>query len=263
MSTNGAAPRIVRRRHGTGHSYTLNGAKAPGATTVLGNGFPKHLEKWAADQSAGYAIDHWDELAEMTPSKRLKLIAGARFEDRDAAARRGTDVHRLARRLMAGEEVPVPDELEGHVDAYLAFLEEWQPAELLVEAPVANVTYGYCGTLDMLADLADGHRWLVDLKTTRSGVYLESALQISAYRNAEWYVDGNGEPQPMIEVERCGVVWLRGDRTYELVPVDASPATFRVFLAARVIGRFIDRNDALGEALEAPVPPDGSAEDVE
>jgi hypothetical protein len=260
MSANGAAPTIVRRKSGTGHSYTLNGARAPGATTVLGKGFPKHLEKWAADQSAGYAIDHWDELAELAPSKRLKLIADARFADRDNAARRGTEVHRLARRLMKGEEVPVPDELEGHVDAYLAFLDEWRPAELLVEAPVANVTYGYCGTLDMVADLADGARWLVDLKTTRSGVYLESALQITAYRNAEWYLDGNGEPQPMLAVERCGVVWLRGDRTYELVPVDTSPATFRVFLAANVIGRFIARNDALGEALEAPAPASEDAE---
>jgi len=250
MSANGSAPpTIVRKNHGRGHSYTLNGAKAPGATTVLGKGYPKHLEKWAAEKAANYADDNWDELAEMKPSARRRLIENARFEDRDAAARRGTEVHRLARRLIRGEEVTVPDELTGHVDAYLAFLADWEPRELLVEAPIANVTHGYCGTLDMVADLVDGQRWLVDLKTTRSGVYLESALQVTAYRNAEWYVDSNGEPQRMLAVDRCGVVWLRGDRTYELVPVDASPATFRVFLAAKVIGRFSERDDVLGEAL--------------
>jgi hypothetical protein len=253
MNANGASPpTIVRKNHGRGHSYLIDGVKRPGATTVLGNGYPKHLEKWAAEQAANYADDHWDELADMKPSERRKLIEGARFADRDAAARRGTETHRLARRLIRGEEVTVPDELEGHVDAYLKFLEEWQPAELLVEAPVASVTWGYCGTLDMVADLVDGRRWLVDLKTTRSGVFLEAPLQLSAYRNAEWYVDSNGEAQPMIEVERCGVVWLRGDRTYSFVPVDTSPATFRVFLAAHLIGRYIERNDAIGEALPPP-----------
>jgi hypothetical protein len=254
MSTNGPAPSIVRKNHGRGHSYKLNGEKTPGATTVLNKGYPKHLEKWAADQSAGYAVDHWDELAEMPISKRLKLIADARFADRDAAAGRGTAIHRLARRLIAGEEVDVPDELEGHVDAYLTFLDDWQPRELLVEAPIASVRWRYCGTLDLLADLVDERRWLLDLKTTRNGVYRESALQLSAYRNADYYLDAAGVVRPMLEVERCGVVWLRADRTYELVPVDASPATFRVFLAAHLIARFDERDDVLGEALTPPAP---------
>jgi hypothetical protein len=253
MSTNGPAPSIVRRNHGRGHSYKLNGEKTPGATTVLNKGYPKHLEKWAAEQSANYAVDNWAELAEMPISQRLKLITGARFEDRDAAARRGTDVHRLARRIIGGETVDVPDELAGHVDAYLEFLDEWQPRELLVEAPIASVRWRYCGTLDLVADLVDDRRWLLDLKTTRSGVYRESALQLSAYRNAEFYLDAAGVVRPMLEVERCGVVWLRADRTYELVPVDASPATFRVFLAAHLIARFDEREDVLGAPLEPPV----------
>jgi hypothetical protein len=253
VSANGSTPPvIVRTNHGRGHSYKLNGEKVPGATTVLNKGYPKHLEKWAAEQSSNYAVDHWDELAGMAISKRLKLITDARFADRDAAARRGTEVHRLARRILAGDTVEVPDELEGHVDAYLRFLDEWQPAELLVEAPVASVRWRYCGTLDMVADLVDGARWLLDLKTTRSGVYRESALQVTAYRNAEFYLDAGGVVRPMIEVERCGVVWLRGDRSYELVPVDASPAVFRVFLAASLIARFDERDDVLGAPLESP-----------
>jgi len=262
MSANGSTPVIVRKNHGRGHSYKLNGEKTPGATTVLNKGYPKHLEKWAAESSSNYAVDNWDELSAMPVSQRLKLITDARFADRDAAARRGTEVHRLARRIIAGEEVTVPDELEGHVDAYLAFLDDWQPRELLVEAPVASVRWRYCGTLDMVADLVDGARWLLDLKTTRSGVYRESALQVTAYRNAEYYLDADGVVRPMLEVERCGVVWLRGDRSYELVPVDASPATFRVFLAAHLIARFDERDDVLGAPLEAPLPESESAEDV-
>ena len=245
-------PDIVRKNHGRGHSYYLNGDKVPGATTVLSNGYPKRLEKWAAEQSTDYAVDNWDELAELKLSERRKLIAGARFADRDQAARRGTEVHTLAQKLAAGGDVPIPDELLGHVDAYLAFEKDWQPREILVEAPVANITARYCGTIDAIADLADGHRWLLDLKTTRSGIFREAALQLAAYRYAEWYLDPDGTPKPMLEVDRCGAVWLKADRTYELVPVDATPATFRVFLYAKQIAEFDARDDLIGAALDPP-----------
>lgn len=245
-------PRIDRRNHGRGHSYYLNGAKVPGATTILGKGYPKHLEKWAADQSTAYAVDNWETLSELPVSERIKLISGARFADRDQAARRGTEVHGLAQRLAAGEDLPVPDELVGHVDAYLAFAEEWGLREVFVEAPVANLRWGYCGTVDAIADLADGARWLLDLKTGRSGIFREAALQLSAYRNAEWIVGRDGVPVPMPEVNKVGAVWLKADRTYELVPLDAGPETFRVFLYAQQIALFDDRDDVLGAALDPP-----------
>ena len=47
---------------------------------------------WAANTTAEYAVDRWEELAELGPSEKLKRLKAARFEDRDQAARRGTDV---------------------------------------------------------------------------------------------------------------------------------------------------------------------------
>jgi hypothetical protein len=251
-----AVTEIRRVNHGRGHSYYIDGIKRPGATTVVGNGYPKHLEKWAAEKSAEYAVDHWDELTEMTVTERLRLITGARFADRDAAARRGTEVHRLAHQYMAGEEITVPDELVGHVDAYVAFVHDWEPRELLLETTIAHTKLGYCGTLDMVADLADGRRWLLDLKTTRSGIFRETALQLAAYRYADVYLDQAGEIQPMIPVDECAAVWLRADRSYEIRPVDATPATFQVFLYAKHIGAFADRDDVVGSAL---TPPNGGS----
>jgi hypothetical protein len=250
--TTPAKPRIRRVNHGKGHSYYLNDVKVPGATTVLNKGYPKHLEKWAADQSAAYAINHWDELAELGPADRLKPIADARFADRDAAARRGTEVHRLVERYLAGPDVQVPDELVGHVDAYIRFVEDWQPRELLVEAPVASVRFGYCGTVDVVADLADDLRWLYDVKTTRSGVFREAVLQVAAYRHADYYLDPDGEIQPMLPVDRCGVVWLRADRSYEFVPVEANEQAFAIFRAAHLIARFEERDDFIGAPLDPP-----------
>src|SRR4051812_34607094 len=117
MST--ALPEIVRRNHGRGHSYRINGNKVPGVTTILGGTTAKPgLINWAGDATAGYAVDHWDELRELPPTKKLAVLKQARYADRDAAANRGTEVHRLAEAYMNGEEITVPDELEGHVQAY-------------------------------------------------------------------------------------------------------------------------------------------------
>jgi hypothetical protein len=181
VSSNGQPPTIVRRNHGRGHSYLVNDEKKIGATTALNEGYPKPaIARWAARTCGEEVLDHWDELVALPPSERAERVRTAPDRDRDAAARRGTEVHRLAQRLQAGETVDVPDELEGHVDAYLRFAEEWQPAELFVEAPIANLTWGYSGTPDIVGELFD-ERWLLDLKTGRSGVFSEAALQLAAY----------------------------------------------------------------------------------
>jgi hypothetical protein len=247
-------PAIVRRNHGRGHSYTINGEKMPGATTVLGDGYPKPaIARWAARTCAQEVLDFWDELGELLPSDRAERVRTAPDRDRDAAARRGTEVHRLAQRLQAGDEVEVPDELEGHVDAYLRFADEWQPRELFVEAPVANLSWRYSGTPDIVADLVDGSRWLLDLKTTRSGIFAEAALQLAAYRHAEWILDpATGVVVPMPAVDRAGAVWLKADRTYELVEVDAGPETFEMFLYVLEVAGFTKRDDVIGEPLKVP-----------
>jgi hypothetical protein len=253
VSTNGQAPTILRRKFGGGHAYYLNDEKSDGVTTVLNQGFPKQaLVHWAARACSQEVLDFWDELVSLPPSERAERVRTAPDRDRDAAARRGTEVHALALRLAAGEEVHVPDELVGHVDAYLLFAEEWNPHELLLEASVANLTWGYAGTLDLIADLNDGHRWLLDLKTNRSRVFAESALQLSAYRYAEWALDPiSGKVEPMPEVDRCGVVWLRADRTYELRPVAASSREFRVFQYAQAIAHFSKRDDVIEDPIRA------------
>ena len=253
MADSDPTPTIKRRNHGRNHSYEVNGEKWPGrgVTTLLNEGYPKPaIPKWAARACSQEVLDYWDELVEMLPSERAERIRTAPDRDRDAAARRGTEVHRYASKLIAHEDVAVPDELVGHVDAYIKFLDEWEVRPLLVEAPLVNMRYRYCGTLDTVSDLVDRKRWLLDLKTTRSGVFLESALQLSGYRNAEWVLDSDGRVQAMPEVDRCGVVWLKADRTYEFVPVDAGPATFEVFLCVLRIAGFAQSDEALGVPLQ-------------
>jgi hypothetical protein len=244
-------PGTRRLERGGVHSYLLDGKPCPGVTTIIGNGVPKPaLVPWAAKVCAGYVVDHWDELAALTPSKRLELITKAPSTDRDAAARRGTEVHRLGERLAAGDEISVPDELVGHVDAYLRFLDDWQVEPLLLESAVVNRRWHYMGTFDLLARIA-GRTWLLDLKTNRSGVFAETALQLAAYRNAEAYLDADWREHRMPAVDATAAVWVRADG-YDLIPVDTGPDVFRSFLYAAQVAEFAKiGRDLIGDALVA------------
>ena len=224
----GYAPPIRRRNIGRGHVYEdANGRPIPGVTTIIGKGWPKpQLPGWAARTVAETAVNRWDELAELPISVRLKTLKDAPWADRDAAARRGTEVHKLAEQLVEGEQVHVPDEFAGHVDGYVKFLNEADPQPVLVEAVVVNYTVGYAGTLDLIADIGDT-RWLLDVKTTRSGVYGETAYQLAAYRYAEWYSDGDVERE-MPPVDRCGVIHVRSDG-YSFNPIQVDARRFRNF----------------------------------
>lgn len=256
-------PPVRRVNHGRGHRYVdANGHKVPSVTGTINDGVPKPaLVDWAARTTAAYAIDYWDELAALPLSERLKRLEKARFGERDSAAKRGTEVHSLGERLAHGDEVDVPEELNGHVEAYIAFLDQWRVEPVLTEFVVVSHRHGYAGTGDMIADLADPDhpdatlRWLLDIKTTQSGVWGETALQLAAYRYADTYRDGEHE-HPIPIVERTGVVHVRGDG-YQLVPVTAGRREHREFLYAAQIARFRDRaHELIGEPLSPPLLPE-------
>jgi hypothetical protein len=165
-------------------------------------------------------------------------------------------VHTLLKRMAHGESVEPPVEVEDYVDAYLRFEREWQPKDILVEAVVGNRTWDYAGTLDHVAKLADGLTWLLDYKTG-SGIYAETALQLAAYAHAEFYLSPDGIELPLPKVDRVGAVWLQ-ERSYQLIPVDASYASFRLFLHVSEVARFqgdrARRDAVIGDPLEPRAP---------
>ena len=219
------------------HWYVdANGLKIPGVTTIIGDGVPKPaLMRWGINTVAEHAVDHWDELGLLTPSERLKQLKASPYAQRDAAANRGTEIHDIGSRLIHGTEVEVPDELAGHVEAYTAFLDAFDPQPVAVERPCVNYTIGYAGTFDLVADMG-GTRWLLDLKTSK-GVYGDTALQLAAYRSAEFLIAEDGSEQPMPAVERCAVVHIRADGA-DLVPLVVDDSTFLDFRYAARVARW-------------------------
>jgi hypothetical protein len=250
---------IVRKETARGHHYVdAVGRRVPGVTTIIGDGVPKPaLINWAANTTADYAVDKWAELTEMPASKRLDRLKKARYEEKDAAANKGTAVHLIGEKLVKGEEVQVPDELAGHAESYARFLDEFEVQPIYVEFTVISYRYGYAGTGDLIASvkMPSGERrtLLLDLKTNRSGIFGETSLQIAAYRFADVLIPaGKTAEQPMPEVEGCGAVHVRSDGC-SLIPLTAEVEQHRSFLYAKEVGRFVkDSRDLVGAAVQPP-----------
>lgn len=225
------------------------GARIPGVTSLLGDGLPKKaLVGWGIRSVAEFAVDHWLDLSALPVSERVKRLKGAPYAERDAAANRGTEVHALAERLAHGEEVEVPDEIAGYVDAYVRFLDDHKVEAVHTEATVYHTAFAYAGSLDLIARLGgyDG-LCLIDLKTSK-GVYGETALQVAAYRYADRMLTDDG-PVPMPEIAHTFVCHIR-DGAYSLLPIEAGRRQLEEFRhVARVARVVADCPDYIGEAV--------------
>jgi hypothetical protein len=246
---------FTRRNYGRGHGYKdANGIKVPGVTTLIGKGLPKPaLVNWAARTAAEYAVDNWAELTDAPISERLDQIRNAPNANKNAAALRGTKLHDAAQQLQGRGTVDVEPSQLPLVEAYMKFCQDWDLRAEYVESAVYSVTHGYAGTLDLIAVLSDGQRWLLDLKTSK-GVYGDMALQQAAYRYAEFLADGDvdGQHIPMPQVDAVGIVHVRADGA-DLVPLTAGKAEFRAFL---YIAQVAATSDRLKELVHAPLTPD-------
>lgn len=252
--------RVVRRNYGNGHGYTIDGQKADGVTTVLGNSVPKPaLVGWAAGSVGGLVFDEPDTIESMKKVGRdgfIKAMKEVPSNDRDQAGNKGTAVHKLAEQLARGEEVDVPEYLQGHVDSYLRFRDAFLPEDEMVEAVVVNVKYRYGGTLDSWSHLSrlkeakdeNGsplcsckHRCLslVDIKTNRSGPFGDTCLQLAAYSGASHFIDAAGELREMPKFDHYFVLWLRSD-DYDLVPFDVTDRDRKTFLYCQQVHKFTD-----------------------
>jgi hypothetical protein len=150
------------------------------------------------------------------------------------------------------------------MQAFGSFLSDFSPEFLVSEATVFNRTEHYAGTLDAIAKIrASGttlesagqeRTFLIDFKTGK-GVYPESALQLAAYRFAEFICAPDGSEQPIPEIEGGAVLHLT-DEGYELIEVVCDEAVFKTFLYVRECFRWQEEQSKtvlLPAMMPAPV----------
>ena len=217
------------------HRYWLDGKPVPGVTTILGGAVPKPaLTKWASKSVAEYVADNRSTIERLYDMGRLPMVEALKnvpWQARDEAANRGTEVHRYAEQIIQGEEADVPEELVGHVESCIAFMEDWDVRPVLVEFPVGSREHWYAGTGDLVGDHNRGPRAIFDYKTSRSGIYFETAFQLVGYAFAEFYgLGGDEKPMADLGIEASYGVHIRAD-SYNVVPLEFGPAVFEEFVA--------------------------------
>lgn len=236
------------------HQYRMDGKRVPGVTTLIGNGLAnKALMYWSARTVAEYVTDNpasVEQLRQMGRAPMVSALKDVPWQNRDEAAVRGTDVHAIAEQVVHGLEVDVPEHLTAHVQGYVDFLDAFGVVPVLTERSVGNRKHWYAGRFDLIADMA-GWRWMLDVKTSR-GVYGSTALQVDAYRNAEFYVDDDDPDteHPLPEgIERLGVLHVTESGT-ELRPLDSGGQPFKDFLHAAWLAK---RKDAIDSYISDPI----------
>lgn len=249
--------KIQKKQAGKNHYYVdldAGGQKIDGVTTVNKGGLPKdNLIKWSADATAAYAVDNWEALGALPVSERLKKIQGGRWEALEKAGARGTAVHKMAERLVAGEKVTVPNEISGYVQACVRFLDEFDLRADFVEVVVYSETNRHVGTCDLIGRVllpdmpeyddivrdADGYSvGLFDWKTSRSGIFGEVALQLAPYRHSEFLLHPEtGVPIPMPHVDFTAGIHLKPDGSYDFVPLVTDADVYRDFLYVKEVAR--------------------------
>lgn len=129
----------------------------------------------------------------------------------EAAADRGTAVHKATEVLDTTGTAEISSEYAPYLEAYAAFLREHSVEWELIEHPDYHPEYGYAGTIDRYGKV-DGIRTLLDIKTTYTVYKPLCSASLNLYRM-------------MLEarqkrVERLTILHLKKDGKYKLISFD-------------------------------------------
>lgn len=214
--------------------------KVPGVTSILGMLPKPFLKPWAAKVVAETAVESIGEVVGIAMRDRqaaIDMLKRAPDRQTGAAADIGTQAHDLFEAIAKGERVGrVHPELVPYVEHFQEFLDEFQPEYIFMEETVWSDRHEYAGSFDAFAQIGGDRVW-IDYKTTRSGVHEEVALQLAAYRHADYIIRPDGSRVPMPTSEGGAVLHIRPEG-WKLVPVNCGEAEFEMFLHLREVFRW-------------------------
>ena len=171
--------------------YTIDGRLYRRVTSMLGGGIPKPaLVGWGIKSVAEWSWENREVWSKLNKTDAIKLLKGSPYSQRDDAAARGTAVHKTLEALLGNTEMPqdLTDDEQACADAAADFLALRDSKHLATELTVFNDSLGrgYAGTLDLWEIDRDGTTWMLDYKTSKSGVFADMAIQLVAYQRADF-----------------------------------------------------------------------------
>ena len=269
--------RFSRKNFGNSHAYYVDGQKIPGVTSVIGVLDKPALVNWASETTARHAVENWPRLTGMSMIDRFEELKKARYAVNREATVRGKRIHALAEKLIKGEPVSTDDQsLRAAAQVYADLLDTWGLEQVLSEASVVSYGYQYAGTLDGIFESPRLGRVIVDVKTGKRA-YSEVALQLAAYRYAEYYLEeipqvgprGGKKPslwaeRPMPHVDGAAVIWIERETdespaAAHLLPVVADSEIWAQFLYLREVHeRWVERTSWDNRKSPSYSPPIGA-----
>lgn len=258
------------------HYYFVNGQRAPSVTTILGASYPKQvLGPWQGKMVRNVVLDLLAE-GRIDPSMSRreadevirKTVAPRLIENRD----RGTRAHLLIEDYFMEPADPTADARRASDEAgYLAGAILWAAdhhlgLDYMCEVTVLSQEQQWGGTVDMIASLGDGRRWIIDWKTS-AHAYPDYALQLYAYMQADYYIHpitGDLTPLSDLHIEAFGVVRLDGEGGYEMfeptIPFEELDAAWR---SIQGVYRYVSTHGVLRKTSEGGKTHTVTANDVQ
>lgn len=207
----------------------------PSVTTITGRLDKPALPPSAAKITAGYAVDNLLEWEALPTTEAVEMIKGHYRKEWSRKASFGTAVHKHVAATLLNDEIDDvhPDELP-YIAAAMQFVEDHVEKIGTVEQTFFNATFQYAGTPDLFALLKDGRYAIVDWKSGASGIWPETALQLTAYARAEFIGRDDGTRINLDKPITAGVgVHLKDDGTYEAFFCEITDRLFGIFRALR------------------------------
>lgn len=173
----------------------------------------------------------------MDPMLSEKEALAAPYKTSKKAADKGTDIHKM----VAAEEYII-DELPENLKGYIQSYEKWRDAfqGKVIANEIAVYSSFYAGRIDRIIEDQSGKLWLIDFKTGKD-LYPETALQLSAYKHAEFYEPFSGDSGKRFEWGDASLaaVNLKPDGTFA---VKEYPDTYKVFVSAYNVWKWKEEN---------------------
>lgn len=251
-----------------GRYYERHGRKFISVTNVIDKALSKPaLLPWAVKLTAEAAMrdfrkmvddDKAEEFLRIYPDTTTKPKANPASEwkrqhkkVKDESAEKGTLIHAWAEGWVLGQEPDPPEGLETECLGIMRAFERYGIEPVVAECTVYSDMHEYAGTCDLFATVKSlgGVLAVLDYKTGKSA-WPETALQLAAYRFAEYIGLPDDSDVPVPAAERAGVLHV-GHTETKLIPYRADVRDFTAFLGALQAARWVvnDSATAMGVAL--------------
>lgn len=213
----------------SGRIYVWKEKSYVSVTTVL-KSLPKEaLQAWRERQIINSAIENKLALPEMEDKDITALLSSSSTAHRDTAGNIGSSIHSYIDKMSKGiVSVPPNENIAGYINSFRQFVNDWNPIFHENEATVFSNTWGYAGTMDALVEI-NGRLHILDFKTGKR-VYPEAALQMSAYRHADFIGRRDGTEVSLMATGHGLVLHLQ-PTGYKVILARTDEPIFETFLS--------------------------------